>query len=252
MAAYSGDATNNPVASVCGSASQSVIVNKVMPVATLDAGAGTGGRIHAVATLSGGFAPATGTITFTVTGPNDQFCGGSAVYTATVPVNGAGSYESGWFTPTAAGTYTYRLRYGGDTNNYGIGPTGCTQAGDSVTVSTSPTPMPTPTPTPSSGQAGVSGPAAVPATTRIAFHSPAHCVRGPFRVWVVGGARVSRVTYYLHGRRIGTVTRADRRGRFVATVDPRGLRRRARERLAARVSGGQGTQVLKHTFSVCS
>ncbi|MEA2300202.1 MAG: hypothetical protein QOE44_737, partial [Solirubrobacteraceae bacterium] len=94
IAAYSGDANNSPVANVCGSASQSVIVNKVFPVVTVNAAAGTAGRIHAVAALSGGFAPATGTITFTVTGPNDQFCGGAAVYTATVPVGGAGSYDS--------------------------------------------------------------------------------------------------------------------------------------------------------------
>jgi hypothetical protein len=92
---------------------------------------------------------------------------------------------------------------------------------------------------------------AVAAVTRIAFHSPVHCVRGPFRIWV-GGARISRVTYYLHGRRTRTVTRADRLGRFVATVNPRGLRRSTRQRLTAHVAAGQATRVLAHVFTVCS
>ena len=55
-------------------------------------------------------------------------------YTQTVPVNGAGSYDSGSFTPTVAGTYTYRIRYSGDTDNYGVGVTSCLNQGDSITI----------------------------------------------------------------------------------------------------------------------
>jgi hypothetical protein len=95
------------------------------------------------------------------------------------------------------------------------------------------------------------GPTAVPAVSRIALHLPARCVRGPFRVWV-GGARISRVTYYVHGRRTLTVTRADRQGRFMATVNPQGLRRNTRQRLTAHVAAGRVTRVLGHGFTVCA
>ncbi len=134
IAAYSGDANNNPVSTPCGSPSQAVVVSKSMPVASVAAATAGGGAIHATATISGGFAPATGPLTFIVTGPNDQFCGGAPVYTQTVAVNGAGTYDSGSYTPTAAGTYTFRIRYDGDTNNYGVGPTACLDSGASVTV----------------------------------------------------------------------------------------------------------------------
>ncbi len=63
-----------------------------------------------------------------------MFCSGPVFYTQTVPVNGAGSYDSGSFTPTVAGTYTYRIRYSGDTDNYGVGITSCLNQGDSITI----------------------------------------------------------------------------------------------------------------------
>lgn len=55
--------------------------------------------------------------------PNDTRCAGAAVYTSTVEVHGDGSYDSGSFRPTAPGNYTFRLRYDGDANNIGVGPT---------------------------------------------------------------------------------------------------------------------------------
>jgi hypothetical protein len=133
IASYSGDAANNPVATQCGAASQSVIVNKVY-VAAKTTAAFSAGALHATAVLSGGFAPVTGTLTFTVTGPNDQYCSGTPVHTSTVSVTGAGTYDSGPFTPTAPGTYTYRIRYSGDPNNYGVGPSACLDQSASVTV----------------------------------------------------------------------------------------------------------------------
>src|SRR5206468_11064236 len=135
IATYNGDAKNNPVSAPCGSASQAVIVSKAWPVASVTPTLVVT-AIHGTALIQGGFGALTGTVTFTLTGPNDQFCSGPALYTETIPVNGAGSYDSGSFTPTVAGTYTYRIRYSGDTNNLGVGITSCLIQGDSITLTT--------------------------------------------------------------------------------------------------------------------
>jgi hypothetical protein len=136
VATYNGDAHNNPVATPCASASQAVIVGKSMPVAAVTPTL-VGNSIHGTGILLGGFGLLTGTVTITLTGPNDQFCSGPALYTQTIPVNGAGSYDSGSFTPTIAGTYTYRISYSGDTNNWGVGVTSCLTQGDSITITPS-------------------------------------------------------------------------------------------------------------------
>ncbi|MGI8802705.1 MAG: hypothetical protein ACR2KV_11120, partial [Solirubrobacteraceae bacterium] len=49
-------------------------------------------------------------------------------------VNGAATYDSGLYTPTAPGTYTYRIRYTGDNDNYGIGPSNCLDKPASTTI----------------------------------------------------------------------------------------------------------------------
>jgi hypothetical protein len=75
-----------------------------------------GGAINDTATLSGGAAP-TGTITFTLYGPDDATCTGVPVFTSAVPVTGNGVYSSASFTPVTAGTYRWIANYGGDANN---------------------------------------------------------------------------------------------------------------------------------------
>ena len=148
IASYSGDARNNPVSAPCGSASQVVIVNKAWPVGAVTPTL-VGTAIHGTAILLGGFGPLNGTVTFTLTGPNDQFCSGPALYTQTIPVNGAGSYDSGSFTPTVAGTYTYRISYSGDADNLGVPITSCLTQGDSIAISQSQlTPPPVASPPP--------------------------------------------------------------------------------------------------------
>jgi len=65
------------------------------------------------AVLSGGFF-ATGTITFTLTGPGGFF------FTHTDTVSGNGTYTAGTALPTigtVAGTYTWSVHYSGDDNN---------------------------------------------------------------------------------------------------------------------------------------
>jgi hypothetical protein len=72
-------------------------------------------------TLSGGFNP-TGTITFTLYGPDDTNCSGAPVGSDTATVNGNGTY-SGTVTiaapgaTTAPGVYRWIANYSGDTNN---------------------------------------------------------------------------------------------------------------------------------------
>ncbi|MGH9265025.1 MAG: hypothetical protein ACRD1D_10080, partial [Acidimicrobiales bacterium] len=83
-----------------------------------------GGQVSDVATLSGGVNP-TGTITFTLFGPDNTTCSGTPIFTSTVPVNGNGNYPSEPFTITAAGSYRWIAAYSGDANNAPAGPTAC-------------------------------------------------------------------------------------------------------------------------------
>ncbi|GAA0804808.1 hypothetical protein Sya03_24280 [Spirilliplanes yamanashiensis] len=75
-----------------------------------------GGPVTDTATLWEGNNP-TGTITFSVYGPNDATCAGAAVFTDTVTVNGNAGYTSDPFTPDAVGTYRWIAVYGGDARN---------------------------------------------------------------------------------------------------------------------------------------
>jgi len=129
---------------VLPAASQSftLTVDKATPTfSTTASGAVTyGGSVSDSATLGGGLDP-TGTVSFALYGPVDPTCTGSPVYTdSAVSVTGDGSYPSGSFTPTAAGTYAWRASYSGDANNAAVtaacGTTGETVAIDQATPST--------------------------------------------------------------------------------------------------------------------
>src|SRR5262249_16067503 len=64
-----------------------------------------------------GFNP-TGTITFKLFPPSDPTCGGAAVFTENVTVNGNGMYSTvGSYTTITTGTYRWTAHYSGDTNN---------------------------------------------------------------------------------------------------------------------------------------
>src|SRR6202022_2643391 len=118
IANYSGDANNTATANACNGANESVLVNQVTPtvVTTASAGVPLGAAISDSAALSGGANP-TGTILFRLYGPNDATCSGAIIFTATIPVAGNGTYGSGNFTPTGAGTYRWIANYSGDANN---------------------------------------------------------------------------------------------------------------------------------------
>ena len=79
------------------------------------------------ASLSSAYSPTTGTITFTVFGPQNSAptsctSGGTAVGTASVTNNG-NYHPSAGFTPTTAGAYWWYASYGGDSNNLGASST---------------------------------------------------------------------------------------------------------------------------------
>jgi uncharacterized repeat protein (TIGR01451 family) len=134
IANYSGDANNKATTNGCNGANENVVVNRLNPSVTTNAGAAVAlsNPIHDVATLSGATATATGTISFSLYGPDDASCS-FAIFTTSKTVSGNGNYTSADFTPTAAGTYRWVANYSGDTNN---SPTtnGCNEANENVAV----------------------------------------------------------------------------------------------------------------------
>jgi hypothetical protein len=124
-ASYGGDGSNSSSASTCGSGMPSTSVAKASP--TLSAAAPTtdptGTAIAAgsiSATLSGS-SGGSGTVTFTVFGPQASApttctSGGTTVGTAAVSGNAAYNPSAG-FTPSTAGTYWWYASYNGDANN---------------------------------------------------------------------------------------------------------------------------------------
>jgi hypothetical protein len=134
VATYNGDANNLTATSGCQA--EPVVITKAQPTISTTASATVvvGGSIHDTATLAAGFHP-TGTITFTLFGPNDTNCTGSPVFTSIVTVNGNGNYTSASFKTTAAGTYRFKAAYSGDANNLAAA-SNCNDAGESVLVTT--------------------------------------------------------------------------------------------------------------------
>ncbi len=134
-ASYSGDVNNAASSSACGAAGESVVVSPVTPtLATLASPATTAGQVISdVATITGGLQPG-GTLTFRAYTNSD--CDGSATFTSDpITVDGNGSYLSGDFTTTAAGTYSWQATYSGDGQNAPV-TGGC--GGDTETTTVGP------------------------------------------------------------------------------------------------------------------
>jgi photosystem II stability/assembly factor-like uncharacterized protein len=122
---YSGDANDSHTPSTCGAGMTSTVVSGAST--TLSAsGPGTGEAGSAISassitsSLSGGSSP-TGTITYTVFGPQataPATCTSGGTTVGTSAVSGNGMYtSSASFTPLAAGMYWWYASYGGDGNN---------------------------------------------------------------------------------------------------------------------------------------
>ncbi|MDP9072757.1 MAG: YncE family protein, partial [Actinomycetota bacterium] len=96
-----------------------------------------GGSISDTATLSNVLIP-TGSVTFTLYGPNDPTCSGAPVFASTkAPTRGSptATAVSDAFVPPAPGTYRWVASYSGDFSNSAVGPTACGATGEISTVS---------------------------------------------------------------------------------------------------------------------
>jgi hypothetical protein len=138
IAAYSGDANNNPATTACNDPNETSTVIMASPTVTTQAtpSATAGGTISDTATLAAGALP-TGTITFSAYGPNDSTCSAPPAFTSPVPVAGNGSYNSAPFLVTKAGTYLWVASYSGDPNNNATA-SACNAPGEKTTVTAGP------------------------------------------------------------------------------------------------------------------
>jgi hypothetical protein len=135
QATYSGDANNQSYGpTACTASAAAVDVSRSNAPMAVTAQAESGGTIRAAASI-GGFQP-TGSITFLLSPPGDDFCSATPVFSTTTPLSGKGTYNSAAYTPTATGTYRWRATYSGDADNIQNGPTACLDQGASVSVNT--------------------------------------------------------------------------------------------------------------------
>jgi hypothetical protein len=141
VAHYSGDANYTALTSACGAANETETVSPVAPTVTTAVSpnpVALGGAFHDTATLTGSGAPPTGTVDFTVFGPNNTTCTGTPAFTSTgnavSTTGGVTTATSTSFTPTAAGSYRVVAHYSGDAN-YGALTTACGAANETETIS---------------------------------------------------------------------------------------------------------------------
>jgi uncharacterized repeat protein (TIGR01451 family) len=116
-ASYSGDSQNEPGTVDCNAGGQTVTVSKWSPSLTAQASSGglVGQPVVDTATLAGGDAP-TGTVTFSLYGPNDPTCSGAPVDADTVSLGADGTATTS-LTPPLAGVYVWSAAYSGDAHN---------------------------------------------------------------------------------------------------------------------------------------
>ena len=157
----------NPARSTaCNEPNETSLVTTTPPALTTTASGPTltGQAIHDTAHLSGGTVPLTGTLTFSVYGPDDTACSTPIAVPPAIPVNGAGSYPSGNDTPTVAGAYRWIARYSGNGINPALS-TACNEPNETSRVTETLSPTLTTT-------------ASGPALTGEAIHDTAHLSGG--------------------------------------------------------------------------
>src|SRR2546426_637242 len=137
IASYSGDLNNNAAGpTACADPAEAVVVTKASPTVTTSATpqAPAGGTISDQATLAGSSGPnATGTIDFTVFGPNNTTCTLPGTPAGSAVVHGDGTYPSSAVPVVLAGTYRWIASYTGDANNNGF-TTACNAANETSEV----------------------------------------------------------------------------------------------------------------------
>src|SRR2546422_3389041 len=136
---------------MCNVWTETSVVGKASPTVTTSATpqATAGGTISDQATLAGGVGP-TGTISFTVFGPNNATCALPGTPAGSAVVSGDGTYPSSAVPVVLAGAYRWIASYSGDVNNNGF-TTACNAPNETsvvpkgpATLTTSPTPASTP------------------------------------------------------------------------------------------------------------
>src|SRR5205823_3665243 len=95
IASYSGDANNVAVTTACPDPAEADPVAKATPTLTTQASqtAAAGSQLTDTATLASGFNP-TGTMTFTLFGPDNATCAGAPAFSSSAPVTGNGTVSS--------------------------------------------------------------------------------------------------------------------------------------------------------------
>src|SRR5207249_2115481 len=150
-ASYSGDPNNNPAGpTACADPAEAVVVTKASPTVTTSATpqATAGGTLSDQALLAGSSGPnATGTISFTVFGPNNATCALPGTPAGSAVVSGDGTYPSSP-TPRSSDLYHRRASCSAGPNNNPALPTACAAPAEagvvtkaSPTVTTSATPQ---------------------------------------------------------------------------------------------------------------
>ena len=136
---FPGDTYNNSV-SACGGTHETVDIGKASPsIATVDSpSTGTVGvemQVGDQATLTGGAGYATNdSVVFSLySGTAPSACLGTALFTGSAAlIGGVATYSKTW-TPPFAGTYTWGVSFGGDTNNNKV--SACGGANETITIS---------------------------------------------------------------------------------------------------------------------
>lgn len=116
VASYSGDALHAPAGpTACADPSQAIgfASSSIAFYAEASPATTVGGRLWDTATIVTDSVP-TGTITFSLFGPDRTGCEGAPVFTSARPVNGSGSYRSARYTPAQPGVYRWVASYSGD------------------------------------------------------------------------------------------------------------------------------------------
>src|SRR3989440_8258238 len=114
-ASYSGDGNKNAAGpTACADPAEAVVVTKASPALTTTASGSVaaGGSVNDVAHLTLGTNP-TGTITFTLYGPNED-TNTTRAFTSHDQVTDDADYSSNYFTAIQAGTYRWIASYSGD------------------------------------------------------------------------------------------------------------------------------------------
>ena len=123
------------ISTSCNDPKEVSTVSPAKPAIVTNATSGTVGQtIYDTATISGGTTPS-GSVTWSLYGPNDSTCGSAPVATeGPVTVNGDGTIQSPTYTTTATGTFRWVAAYTGDANNAAIS-TKCNDPNEESTVS---------------------------------------------------------------------------------------------------------------------